>query len=79
MIPNDIKITPELIASHGLKPDEYDRILELIGVRNVRGELQQSRAIDIVQFGHAWIFHHLRRSRRPPASRYGLFGPNRSP
>ncbi|MGS4885598.1 phosphoribosylformylglycinamidine synthase subunit PurL [Roseibium sp. MB-4] len=31
MIPNDIKITPELIASHGLKPDEYDRILELIG------------------------------------------------
>ncbi len=31
MIPNDIKITPDLIASHGLKPDEYDRILELIG------------------------------------------------
>ncbi|MTI45178.1 phosphoribosylformylglycinamidine synthase subunit II [Roseibium hamelinense] len=31
MIQNDIKITPELIASHGLKPDEYDRILELIG------------------------------------------------
>ncbi|WP_346894670.1 phosphoribosylformylglycinamidine synthase subunit PurL [uncultured Roseibium sp.] len=31
MIPNDIKITPELVASHGLKPDEYDRILELIG------------------------------------------------
>ncbi len=31
MIPNDIKITPDLIASHGLKPDEYDRILQLIG------------------------------------------------
>lgn len=31
MIPNDIKITPDLIASHGLKPDEYERILELIG------------------------------------------------
>ncbi len=31
MIPNNIKITPDLIASHGLKPDEYDRILELIG------------------------------------------------
>ena len=31
MIPNDIEITPDLIASHGLKPDEYDRILELIG------------------------------------------------
>ncbi|MEM9576123.1 MAG: phosphoribosylformylglycinamidine synthase subunit PurL [Pseudomonadota bacterium] len=24
-------ITPELIASHGLKPDEYDRILEIVG------------------------------------------------
>ncbi|MEO1747273.1 MAG: phosphoribosylformylglycinamidine synthase subunit PurL [Pseudomonadota bacterium] len=30
-IPNDIQITPELIEAHGLKPDEYDRILELIG------------------------------------------------
>src|SRR4051812_35208839 len=25
------QITPELVASHGLKPDEYERILELIG------------------------------------------------
>ncbi|MCC0032949.1 MAG: phosphoribosylformylglycinamidine synthase subunit PurL [Brucellaceae bacterium] len=30
-IPNDIRITDELIASHGLKPDEYKRILDLIG------------------------------------------------
>lgn len=30
-IPNTIQITPELVASHGLKPDEYDRILQLIG------------------------------------------------
>lgn len=30
-IPNSIAITPELIAAHGLKPDEYGRILELIG------------------------------------------------
>ncbi len=28
--PNDIPITPELIEAHGLKPDEYRRILELI-------------------------------------------------
>ncbi|WP_062117491.1 phosphoribosylformylglycinamidine synthase subunit PurL [Aureimonas sp. AU40] len=27
----DIAITPDLIASHGLKPDEYQRILDLIG------------------------------------------------
>ena len=28
---NEPAITPELIASHGLKPDEYERILKLIG------------------------------------------------
>jgi phosphoribosylformylglycinamidine synthase len=31
MIPNEPKITPALIAEHGLKPDEYERILALIG------------------------------------------------
>jgi hypothetical protein len=28
---NDIKITPELVKSHGLKPDEYERFAKLIG------------------------------------------------
>ncbi len=28
---NEPDITPDLIASHGLKPDEYERILEIIG------------------------------------------------
>src|SRR6201996_1948174 len=28
---NEPQITPELIAAHGLKPDEYERILKLIG------------------------------------------------
>ncbi|MGB6086747.1 phosphoribosylformylglycinamidine synthase subunit PurL [Parvibaculum sp.] len=31
MIPNNVRITPELVAEHGLKPDEYQRILDLIG------------------------------------------------
>ncbi|ODT45316.1 MAG: phosphoribosylformylglycinamidine synthase II [Methylobacterium sp. SCN 67-24] len=30
-MPNDIKITPQLVAEHGLKPDEYQRFLHLIG------------------------------------------------
>ncbi len=30
-IPNTVAITEELIAAHGLKPDEYQRILDLIG------------------------------------------------
>jgi phosphoribosylformylglycinamidine synthase len=28
---NDVSITPELVAEHGLKPDEYQRIVSLIG------------------------------------------------
>ena len=31
MQPREPEITPELVASHGLKPDEYQRILKLIG------------------------------------------------
>ena len=31
VIRNEPKITPELVAEHGLKPDEYQRILDLIG------------------------------------------------
>ena len=31
MISNEPAITPELIAAHGLKPDEYERIVKLIG------------------------------------------------
>jgi phosphoribosylformylglycinamidine synthase len=30
-LPDEPKITPELVAQHGLKPEEYERILELIG------------------------------------------------
>ncbi len=30
-IPNTVPITPELISAHGLKPEEYQRILDLIG------------------------------------------------
>jgi phosphoribosylformylglycinamidine synthase len=31
VIPNETPITPALVAEHGLKPDEYQRILDLIG------------------------------------------------
>jgi len=31
LLRNEPKITPELVAEHGLKPDEYQRILALIG------------------------------------------------
>ena len=31
MIPNEPRVTPELVAEHGLKPEEHERILKLIG------------------------------------------------
>ena len=31
MLANDLRITPELVREHGLKPDEYDRFLKLMG------------------------------------------------
>ncbi len=31
MVPDQPEVTPQLAAEHGLKPDEYDRILRLIG------------------------------------------------
>ena len=31
MLRNEPQITPALVAEHGLKPDEYQRILTLIG------------------------------------------------
>jgi phosphoribosylformylglycinamidine synthase subunit PurL len=31
MVSNEPKVTPELVAEHGLKPDEYERLCKLIG------------------------------------------------
>jgi phosphoribosylformylglycinamidine synthase II len=39
VIPNPTPITPELVAEHGLKPDEYQRILDLIGREPTLAEL----------------------------------------
>ena len=31
MTSSDVRITPDLVSQHGLKPEEYDRIIQLIG------------------------------------------------
>ncbi len=36
---NNIEITPKLIADHGLKSDEYKKIIELIGRQPTYTEL----------------------------------------
>jgi hypothetical protein len=48
-------ITPELVASHGLKPDEYERILKLIGrgadfhrARHLLGHVERALLVQIL-------------------------------
>ncbi|RUT33090.1 phosphoribosylformylglycinamidine synthase subunit PurL [Arsenicitalea aurantiaca] len=36
---NDLPITPQLVADHGLKPDEYEKIIDLTGRRPTYTEL----------------------------------------
>jgi phosphoribosylformylglycinamidine synthase len=61
-------ITPDLIASHGLKPDEYQRILDIIG--------RQPTFTELGIFSAMWNEHcsyksskKWLRSCRPPARR----------
>ncbi|RWD07054.1 MAG: phosphoribosylformylglycinamidine synthase subunit PurL [Mesorhizobium sp.] len=46
-ISNSVPITPELIASHGLKPDEYQRILDLVGREVIQGPGENAGVVDI--------------------------------
>ena len=55
MIPNTPTITPELVAEHGLKPDEYQRILKLIGreptlhgARHLLGDVERALLLQVV-------------------------------
>ena len=56
MIRNEPRITPELVAEHGLKPDEYERILELIGreptlhrARHLLGDVERALLVQILK------------------------------
>ena len=56
MIPNEPTITPELVAEHGLKPEEYERILELIGreptlhrARHLLGDVERALLVQVLQ------------------------------
>ena len=56
VIPNEPNITPELVAEHGLKPDEYQRILDLIGreptlhrARHLLGDVERALLVQVLQ------------------------------
>ena len=50
------EITDALVAAHGLKPDEYQRILELIGrdaepdrARHLLGDVERALLVQVVE------------------------------
>jgi len=54
-------ITPELVASHGLKPDEYERIsqadragAEFHGTRDFLGDVERTLFVQVVTAASAW-------------------------
>ena len=56
MISNEPAITPELVAEHGLKPDEYERIVKLIGrdaelhrARHFLGDVERALLVQILE------------------------------
>ncbi|MGE0053607.1 MAG: phosphoribosylformylglycinamidine synthase subunit PurL [Hyphomicrobium sp.] len=51
-----IKITPEIVAEHGLKPEEYDRLLEILG--------REPRICELGIFSVMWSEHCSYKSSR---------------
>ena len=69
------RITPELVAAHGLKPDEYQRILDLIGreptlhrARHLLGDVERALLVQILEEVAAHAADH-RAARHPGTGR----------
>ena len=67
-IPQDVDVTPELVARHGLTPDEYRLILDILG-----------RAPTITELGIfsvMWSEHCSYKSSRPELKKFPTEGPS---
>src|SRR3954465_13639160 len=73
VIPNEPRITPELVAEHGLKPDEYQRILDLIGREPTLTELGIFSAMSNQHCSYKSSRVHLR--GLPPKGPWVIQGP----
>jgi Formylglycinamide ribonucleotide amidotransferase linker domain len=71
------KITPELVAAHGLKPDEYERILALIGRAPTFTELGIFSAMWNEHCSYKSSRIHLR--RLPTKAPWVIQGPGEAP
>ncbi len=72
-----IQITPKLVADHGLKPDEYQRILDLIG--------REPTLTELGIFSAMWNEHCSYKSSKrwlrtlPTTGKVVVHGPARTP
>src|SRR5262249_53519970 len=64
---NDIKMTPELVAEHGLTPDEYQRILKILG--------REPNLTELGVFSVMWSEHCSYKSSRIHLKRLPTKGP----
>jgi phosphoribosylformylglycinamidine synthase subunit PurL len=64
---NDIKMTPELVAEHGLTPDEYQRILKILG--------REPNLTELGVFSVMWSEHCSYKSSRIHLKRLPTQGP----
>src|SRR2546430_17148709 len=72
-LPNEPKITPELVAEHGLTPEEYARVLDLIGREPTLPELGIFSAMWNEHCSHKSSKVHLK--TLPTAAPWVLQGP----
>lgn len=67
-IPDDARVTPELVASHGLTPEEYRLILDILG--------REPTITELGIFSVMWSEHCSYKSSRPELKKFPTDGPS---
>lgn len=62
------KITPEIIAQHGITPEEYERIKEILG--------REPNITELGIFSVMWSEHCSYKNSRPELKKFPVTGPN---
>ncbi len=67
-IPEDAKVTPELVARHGLTPEEYGLVLDILG--------REPTITELGIFSVMWSEHCSYKSSRPELKKFPTEGPS---
>src|SRR5512140_742298 len=63
----DVKITPEVIAAHGITPDEYDRIVKTLG--------REPNITELGMYSVMWSEHCSYKNTKPVLKTFPTSGP----